>query len=273
MLLAFVLASALPLLWPDVPPLARPARPYGPLPGPARPRRTRPTLQQYYGFQWALIGNLGVDLLVELLAPLIGLEPAVKLIVLADPAADRRRAALGRLRGARPGPADRPVRAALRLQLPLPVRLRRISRWRWRWRSIAFALWLQAGAAGPAAAARRPVRADLGAPLGRPRLRLGNAGRARFLGRAGPPARPRPQFHLRPASAPAFHCLALAPPVALMLLWRSDGGGQTARLVQLGAQAGLADHGAARPLGVVRHGVAGARRALILLCGAGRAGG
>ena len=45
-----------------------------------------PWLERYYSFHWALIGNLGVDLLVMALAPLIGLEPAVKLIVIAIPA-------------------------------------------------------------------------------------------------------------------------------------------------------------------------------------------
>src|SRR6185369_5334937 len=47
---------------------------------------TSPTLQQYFTYQWAMIGNLGVDLLVMALGPIIGLEPAVKLIVLAIPA-------------------------------------------------------------------------------------------------------------------------------------------------------------------------------------------
>ena len=42
-----------------------------------------PVLQRYYDFDWSLIGNLGVDLLVQVFAPLIGLEPAVKLIVIA----------------------------------------------------------------------------------------------------------------------------------------------------------------------------------------------
>lgn len=42
-----------------------------------------PILQRYYSFEWALIGNLGVDLLVQIFAPLIGLEPAVKSIVIA----------------------------------------------------------------------------------------------------------------------------------------------------------------------------------------------
>ena len=43
-------------------------------------------LQRYYAFHWAPIGNLGVDLLVQLLGPVIGLEPAVKLIVISIPA-------------------------------------------------------------------------------------------------------------------------------------------------------------------------------------------
>ena len=42
-----------------------------------------PVLQRYYDFDWSLIGNLGVDLLVQIFGPLIGLEPAVKLIVIA----------------------------------------------------------------------------------------------------------------------------------------------------------------------------------------------
>ena len=44
-----------------------------------------PWLQQYYDYHWAAIGNLGVDMLVHAAGPLIGLEPAVKLIVLAIP--------------------------------------------------------------------------------------------------------------------------------------------------------------------------------------------
>ena len=34
-----------------------------------------PWLQQYYNYHWAAIGNLGVDLLVLLLAPLSGSSP------------------------------------------------------------------------------------------------------------------------------------------------------------------------------------------------------
>jgi hypothetical protein len=46
---------------------------------------TSPWLGRWYSFRWAVIGNLGCDLLVQALGPVIGLEPAVKLVVLAIP--------------------------------------------------------------------------------------------------------------------------------------------------------------------------------------------
>ena len=82
--LLLVVLSAVPLLYPPIPPLVDLLGHMG------RYRveldlASSPTLQQYYGFRWAVIGNLGVDLLVKALGPLVGLEPAVKLIVLAIP--------------------------------------------------------------------------------------------------------------------------------------------------------------------------------------------
>ena len=83
--LALVVAlSTVPLLYPPVPPLVDL---YGHM---ARYRVELDIghstwLRQYYGFHWALIGNLGVDLLIMPLGRLIGLEPAVKLIVLSIP--------------------------------------------------------------------------------------------------------------------------------------------------------------------------------------------
>jgi hypothetical protein len=83
-LICVVLLTMLPLLYPPIPPLVD-------LFGHMGRYRVEldiahsPWLQQYYNYHWALIGNLGVDVLVLLLAPLIGLEPAVKLIVLAIP--------------------------------------------------------------------------------------------------------------------------------------------------------------------------------------------
>jgi hypothetical protein len=43
----------------------------------------RPELQPFYSFQWQLVGNLGADLLVELLHSWLGLESAVRVIVMA----------------------------------------------------------------------------------------------------------------------------------------------------------------------------------------------
>ena len=83
-MVAMMLAAAIPLLWPDVPPLTD-------LPGHVGRYRVAldldqsPLLRQFYDFRWTLVGNLGVDLLVIPLGRLIGLEPAVKLIVLLIP--------------------------------------------------------------------------------------------------------------------------------------------------------------------------------------------
>ena len=78
------LLSTIPLLYPKIPPLVD-------LFGHMGRYRVQldidhsPWLHLYYGFHWAMIGNLGVDLLVMPLGELLGLEPAVKLIVLAIP--------------------------------------------------------------------------------------------------------------------------------------------------------------------------------------------
>jgi hypothetical protein len=42
----------------------------------------RPALQPYFIYEWKLIGNLGGDILVELLHPLLGLEAAVRVMVI-----------------------------------------------------------------------------------------------------------------------------------------------------------------------------------------------
>jgi hypothetical protein len=83
-LAAVVLLSAVPLLYPPIPPLVD-------LFGHMGRYRVQldlgssPWLSQYYGFRWAAIGNLGVDLLVMPLGKLIGLEAAVKVILLTIP--------------------------------------------------------------------------------------------------------------------------------------------------------------------------------------------
>ena len=82
---ALTLAAAIPLLWPAIPPLVD-------VPGHLGRYRVQlsrdefPWLAEWYDFRWSLIGNLGIDLLIVPLAPIIGLEPAVKLLVMAIPA-------------------------------------------------------------------------------------------------------------------------------------------------------------------------------------------
>ena len=81
---ALMLVATVPLLYPQVPPLVD-------LLGHMGRYRVQvdlgssPWLGQYYGFEWAAIGNLGVDLLIVPLAPIFGLETAVKLAVMAIP--------------------------------------------------------------------------------------------------------------------------------------------------------------------------------------------
>jgi hypothetical protein len=79
-----VLATMIPLVYPPIPPLVD-------LLGHMGRYRVEldldhsPFLQRYYDYHWAAIGNLGVDLLIVPLGKLIGLEPAVKLIVMLIP--------------------------------------------------------------------------------------------------------------------------------------------------------------------------------------------
>jgi len=81
---AMILIAFVPLLYPPVPPLVDLLGHMG------RYRveldlANSPDLQRYFSFQWQLIGNLGVDLLVVPLSKLFGLELAVKLIVMTIP--------------------------------------------------------------------------------------------------------------------------------------------------------------------------------------------
>jgi len=79
-----VVLAAVPLLYPPIPPLVDLFGHMGRYRVELDLGRSS-FLQQYYDYHWALIGNLGVDLLVIPLGKLFGLEPAVKLIVLAIP--------------------------------------------------------------------------------------------------------------------------------------------------------------------------------------------
>src|SRR3954467_11044474 len=81
---ALALLAALPLLWPTVPPLVD-------LPGHMGRYRVEleiahnAAFQHFYSFHWALIGNLGIDLLIIPVAKIFGVELGTKLIILAIP--------------------------------------------------------------------------------------------------------------------------------------------------------------------------------------------
>lgn len=78
------LMAAIPLIWPQIPPLVD-------LPGHMGRYRIAeavgqvPSLAAAYSFEWKLIGNLGVDLLIVPMSALVGLELGTKLIVISIP--------------------------------------------------------------------------------------------------------------------------------------------------------------------------------------------
>jgi hypothetical protein len=224
LLAALILASIIPLLWPDVPPLLD-------LPGHMGRYRvqldlaTSPDLQQYYGFRWQLIGNLGVDVLVQALAPLIGLEASVKLIVITIPALTvtgliwTAYEVHGRVPPtalfALPFAYNFPflfgfVNFALAMALALN----------------GFALWLRLGRLD-----HLRLRAALFMPISvilwvMHAFAWGTLGVLAFSAEL---VRQHDRGHniVAAGARSAFHCLALVPPVALMLLWRSEAAGRT----------------------------------------------
>lgn len=81
---AFVLLcliTVMPLLVVDMPPLVDIYGHYGRYVIQTE-LENRPALQQFYSYQWQLIGNLGVDLLVQVLHGLLGLETTIRVIVI-----------------------------------------------------------------------------------------------------------------------------------------------------------------------------------------------
>jgi len=222
--IALVLASAIPLLWPDVIPLVD-------LPGHMGRYRVQldldssPALQQFFTFDWAIIGNLGVDLIVELLGPLLGLELTVKLVMIAIPPLT----VAGLLWVAREVHGRIPPTALFALPfaynypfffgfanfaLSMALAL------------LAFALWLRLGRLE-----RYALRIAVFVPISAI-LWVVHAFGWGTLGVLAFSAEWVRQFDrsrrlIHSGWTAGLHCLALAPPVLLMLLWRSNGGGQT----------------------------------------------
>lgn len=223
--LALVLMCGVPLLWPGVSPLVD-------LPGHMGRYHVQmeiggsPVLQGFYEFKWALIGNLGVDLMVVPLAALIGLEPAVKLIALAIPILT----GAGFLWVAREVHGRIPPTAyfALPLTYSFPFLFGFLNfALSMALAFLAFAFWLRLARLG-----RLRLRAALFVPISIG-LWVCHAFGWGTLGVMAFSAELVRQVDLkRPFWKAGFnaglHCLALAPPMLLMLLWRSGAvGGET----------------------------------------------
>jgi hypothetical protein len=219
LLLALVLAAALPLLWPQTPPLVD-------LPGHIGRYRVQlgidesPFLARYYSFDWALIGNLGVDLLIELLEPVFGLELGVKLIVLAIPPMT----VLGFLAVAREIHGRIPPNAFFALPLaygyPFQFGFANFAL-STALAFLAFALWLRLGRSG-----RRRLRAAIFVPLSCfiwlcHTFGWGLLGLLAFAADSADQRDRHGATRLQAFFHGALHSLPLALPFVLMLAWRS----------------------------------------------------
>lgn len=231
-------AAALPLLWPDIPPLVD-------LPGHMARYRVQlsygevPWLRDWYNFQWSLMGNLGLDLLIIPLEPIFGLELAVKLLVIAIPVLT----VTGMLWIAREVHGRIPATALFALPLAynyafhfgfanfgLSMALA----------LNAFALWLRMARLG-----KTGLRAILFVPIGliiwvTHTFGWGMLGVLCFAAelirqhdKQGPHDGPWNEDFVRRWIVPwilaGIHCIVLLPPALLMLAWRSGGhvSGQT----------------------------------------------
>ncbi len=221
---AMILLAAVPLLYPPIPPLVDLLGHMG------RYRvqldlGTSPWLHRYYHFKWSIMGNLGVDLLVHPLARLIGLEPAVKLIVISIPMMT----VAGMLWVAREVHNRLPPTVMLALPFAyghhflfgfvnysLSVALA----------LLAFGLWLRLGRLK-----KYRQRALLFVPISIV-IWLCHAfgwGLLGLLAFSADAVRNHDEGRgwVRSAARAALHAAALSLPVLLMLLWRESGGGFT----------------------------------------------
>lgn len=217
--LLLILMAGMPLWWPGIPPLVDLIGHMG------RYRiqlgiDSSPFFQQYFDFDWALLANLGVDLLVEILGPLLGLELAVRLIVIAIPMITVAgmllivREVHGRL------PAT--VAFAVPLSLGYPLHFGFVNfALSMGLALLAFSLWLRMERLG-----QTRLRTALFVPIGIGIWivhiygwgLLGLLVAAHEWRRAG----------WRGIGKTALRCLPLLPPLALMILWRgNDATGET----------------------------------------------
>jgi hypothetical protein len=218
-LLALLLvAAAIPLLAPETPPLID-------LPGHIGRYRVQvgidssPFLDRYYGFEWALIGNLGIDILIFPLAKLFGIETGTKLIVMAIPVMT----VAGMLGIAREVHGKLPPTAffALPLAYSYPFQFGFVNfALSMAMALMAFALWLKLGKQG-----RIGLRAAIFVPLSTAIwvAHIFGWGLLGVLAFAAETARARDggATRLQAFFRGAVGCIPLGLPFLLMLLWRS----------------------------------------------------
>ena len=229
-LLVFV--SIVPLLWPAVPPLVD-------LPGHMGRYHVQlddghtASLAQYFDFHWSLIGNLGIDLLIIPMAKPFGLELGTKLIVMIIPALT----VGGLIWICRE--VNREVQPTALFALPLayghPFQFGFVNfALAMALALMAFALWLRLARLG-----YLRLRAALFLVIG-PIIWVAHTYGWGMLGVAAFSAELIRQHDKTLAEGDGnwprsifwagVHCLCLAPPLLLMILWRSGAhvGGQTA---------------------------------------------
>ena len=220
-----VLLTAVPLLWPDIPPLVDLPGHMGRYAVQLRIGQSE-ALQHFYTFDWALIGNLGVDLLIIPLSRLFGIELAVKLIVLAIPPMT----AAGFLWVAREVHGRIPPTAlfALPLAYNFPFMFGFVNfALSMAFAFLAFAFWLRLARLG-----HLKLRAFLFLPISillwiTHTYGWGALGVMAFSAELVR-QRDRGNGYVRAAFYSGLHCLSLTPPLLLMLAWRSGQvGGQT----------------------------------------------
>jgi hypothetical protein len=222
-LLLLVLLAAVPLILPITPPLTDLPEHMGryriQLSDPSSPLRS-----EYFNFHWAFIANLGVDLAIVPMSALFGLELGTKLMVIALVIAT----AVGMLWIAAEAHGRVPPTALF--ALPLAYSFPFIWGFattccRWRWRSTLMRCGCGSGGSKAVHAAPRLVRADR-ADHHLPSHIFGWAvlcllAYAETVVRA----RRRAEILAEPV-AWRLACLSLAPPVLLLVMWRtSDAGG------------------------------------------------
>jgi hypothetical protein len=225
-LIALMLLSALPMLIVDIAPLTD-------LPGHMARYKVAleldhsEALQRFFRFEWVLLGNLGVDLLVMPLAQMVGLELAVKLIVGSIPPLT----VWGFLLVAREVHGRIPPTAffALPFVYGYPLMFGFVNfALSMAFAFLAFGFWLHLARLG-----RLRLRAILFVPISvlvwvTHTFGWGTLGVMAFSAELVRQIDLRRNFFHAAFNA-GLHCLSLAPPLVLMLLWRSGAsGGRTA---------------------------------------------